>query len=212
MEEILASIRRIISDEEDAITPASQTRAKPAAAAEPEPEIEMSAEEIARLFAAEAAGLTPADEPTADVLELSERQVASDGELMLVEGIGGGDVAFEEPAAADEPPAAPPRPASPQPASAQPGRAAEDEPAPPSRQASHDEMPAGPLLSSDANTAVTAAFNNLANTILSSQARTLEDLVKDMLRPMLKGWLDHNLPVMVERLVREEIERVSRGR
>jgi cell pole-organizing protein PopZ len=38
------------------------------------------------------------------------------------------------------------------------------------------------------------------------------DLVKEMLRPMLKGWLDDNLPSMVERIVRAEIERVSRGR
>jgi cell pole-organizing protein PopZ len=42
-------------------------------------------------------------------------------------------------------------------------------------------------------------------------ATTLEDLVKEMLRPMLKTWLDDNLPSMVERLVRAEIERVSRG-
>ena len=37
-------------------------------------------------------------------------------------------------------------------------------------------------------------------------------IVQDMLRPMLKSWLDENLPVVVERLVRAEIERVSRGR
>jgi cell pole-organizing protein PopZ len=42
--------------------------------------------------------------------------------------------------------------------------------------------------------------------------RTLEDLVREMLRPMLKTWLDDNLPRMVDRLVRAEIERVSRGR
>ena len=45
-----------------------------------------------------------------------------------------------------------------------------------------------------------------------NNARTLEDLVKEMLRPMLKTWLDDNLPGMVERIVRAEIERVSRGR
>ncbi len=43
-------------------------------------------------------------------------------------------------------------------------------------------------------------------------ARTLEDLVKEMLRPMLKSWLDDNLPGLVERIVKAEIERVSRGR
>ena len=43
-------------------------------------------------------------------------------------------------------------------------------------------------------------------------ARTLEDLVQEMLRPLLKSWLDGNLPRLVERLVRAEIERVSRDR
>jgi cell pole-organizing protein PopZ len=57
-----------------------------------------------------------------------------------------------------------------------------------------------------------SAFNSLAHTVLGNNARTLEDLVKEMLRPMLKGWLDDNLPTMVERIVRAEIERVSRGR
>ena len=52
----------------------------------------------------------------------------------------------------------------------------------------------------------------LANTVLSNNARTLEDLVKEMLRPMLKSWLDDNLPGLVERIVKAEIERVSRGR
>ena len=50
-----------------------------------------------------------------------------------------------------------------------------------------------------------------ANIVLGQNARTLEDLVKEMLRPMLKSWLDDNLPGMVERIVRDEIERVSRG-
>jgi cell pole-organizing protein PopZ len=60
--------------------------------------------------------------------------------------------------------------------------------------------------------AVDSAFNSLANTVLGQNARTLEDLVREMLRPMLKSWLDDNLPGLVERLVRAEIERVSRGR
>lgn len=68
------------------------------------------------------------------------------------------------------------------------------------------------LMSPQTDSAVAAAFGRLANTILSRDPKTLEDLVKEMLRPMLKEWLDDNLPVLVERLVREEIERVSRGR
>jgi uncharacterized protein len=60
--------------------------------------------------------------------------------------------------------------------------------------------------------AVDTAFNALGQTVLVQNARTLEDLVKEMLRPMLKSWLDDNLPILVERMVRAEIERVSRGR
>ena len=67
------------------------------------------------------------------------------------------------------------------------------------------------ILSRSTVSAVESAFNSLANTVLSNNARTLEDLVKEMLRPMLKGWLDDNLPGMVERIVKAEIERVSRG-
>jgi cell pole-organizing protein PopZ len=68
-----------------------------------------------------------------------------------------------------------------------------------------------PLLSAEATAAVNSAFGTLAHTVLVQNARTLEDLVREMLRPMLKTWLDDNLPNLVERLVRAEIERVSRG-
>jgi uncharacterized protein len=68
------------------------------------------------------------------------------------------------------------------------------------------------ILSHSTVSAVESAFNSLANTVLSNNARTLEDLVKEMLRPMLKSWLDDNLPGLVERIVKAEIERVSRGR
>ena len=68
------------------------------------------------------------------------------------------------------------------------------------------------ILSRSTVSAVESAFNSLAHTVLSNNARTLEDLVKEMLRPMLKSWLDDNLPALVERIVKAEIERVSRGR
>jgi uncharacterized protein len=67
------------------------------------------------------------------------------------------------------------------------------------------------ILSRSTVSAVESAFNTLAHTVLSNNARTLEDLVKEMLRPMLKSWLDDNLPGLVERIVKAEIERVSRG-
>ena len=68
------------------------------------------------------------------------------------------------------------------------------------------------LLSEDSDEVVHGAFSALAHTILAQNARTLEDLISEMLQPMLKGWLDDNLPSLVERLVKEEIDRVSRGR
>ncbi|UGB28562.1 DUF2497 domain-containing protein [Methylorubrum sp. B1-46] len=68
------------------------------------------------------------------------------------------------------------------------------------------------LVSSRTVESVGQNFQLLAQTVLSQNARTLEDLVQEMLRPMLKSWLDDNLPLMVERLVRVEIERVARGR
>jgi cell pole-organizing protein PopZ len=67
----------------------------------------------------------------------------------------------------------------------------------------------GQLISREVNNAVHAAFNALAQTVLVNNSRTLEDLVREMLQPMLKVWLDDNLPGMVERLVRAEIEQIS---
>src|SRR3989442_1215068 len=68
------------------------------------------------------------------------------------------------------------------------------------------------LLSAATTAAVDAAFETLARTAQARGGRTLEEVVSELLRPMLKSWLDENLPEMVERLVRAEIERVSRGR
>jgi uncharacterized protein len=69
-----------------------------------------------------------------------------------------------------------------------------------------------PLMSAATSAAVDSAFNTLAHTVLVQNARTLDDLVREMLRPLLRTWLDDNLPELVERLVRGEIERLSRGR
>ena len=93
---------------------------------------------------------------------------------------------------------------------------AEAAPKAPAREAVFDPPPSPmdspPILSRSTVSAVESAFNSLAHTVLSNNARTLEDLVKEMLRPMLKSWLDDNLPGLVERIVKAEIERVSRGR
>jgi hypothetical protein len=68
----------------------------------------------------------------------------------------------------------------------------------------------------EATTAAAAskAFMSLSQTVQVSdgQGRTLEDLVVDMLRPMIKEWLDANLPQIVEEKVEEEVQRVARRR
>jgi uncharacterized protein len=65
------------------------------------------------------------------------------------------------------------------------------------------------LISREMTDAVHAVFNALAQTVLVNNSRTLEDLLREMLQPMLKVWLDDNLASMVERLVRIEVERIS---
>ena len=81
--------------------------------------------------------------------------------------------------------------------------------------------PAGPasqrsasegLVSAATAAAVDVAFGTLAQTAQPRNGRTVEELVSELIRPMLKTWLDDNLPAIVERLVRAEIERLSRGR
>ena len=67
------------------------------------------------------------------------------------------------------------------------------------------------LLSPLAQASVTSAFEALTVSMAAQNTSMVEDAVRDMLRPMLKQWLDDNLPVIVERLVRAEIERVARG-
>ena len=67
------------------------------------------------------------------------------------------------------------------------------------------------LLSREATAAVGSAFNTLTETVKKHEP-TLEDVVRETLRPMLKSWLDENLPRVVERIVQAEIERITRGR
>jgi uncharacterized protein len=68
------------------------------------------------------------------------------------------------------------------------------------------------LLSSEAEEAAALSFGALTANLNVRSAELADGMVRDMLRPMLKQWLDENLPAVVERLVREEIQRVARGR
>jgi cell pole-organizing protein PopZ len=224
MEEILASIRRIIADDEakpaaaekpasapaaakpavmkdippSAIAPAPKPVAAPKPAPPPpppapEPPASNNQDDIDAMLASLDAATPEADirpaAPEADVFELTD------------------EMALPEPA---------PAPAAATFSKVDPqddiefteAKASRRQPAyePP-----FESAPARPILSHSTVSAVESAFNSLANTVLSNNARTLEDLVKEMLRPMLKSWLDDNLPGLVERIVKAEIERVSRG-
>jgi cell pole-organizing protein PopZ len=198
MEEILASIRRIIADDDSS---------KPA----PKPAQATGAARLASSSAADASSAAatqrgvdamianqdspPSGEPAApdshDVLDLTESMAAPASDLPNFQTIDGQpDVVFSDAPASEPAP-----------------RTAEEP-----RRPYTNGGPDFSLLSGATTAAVDSAFNTLAQTVLVHNARTLEDLVREMLRPMLKSWLDDNLPSIVERIVRAEIERVSRGR
>ncbi|WP_026380226.1 PopZ family protein [Afifella pfennigii] len=235
MEEILASIRQIISEDGERAQPKPKSFRVPAEVEEEasETSAEPAAENPDDADDAQATYEDPAEEPGAysvgeekvtesaympeDALEAAESSAAASGEPSYdetepVEAFAGEDeapaYAQEEP----EPQAPPVNHAAPAGADETARGYEEAEPGPTSGY--RQERPHGDerLLSPQADDAVAGAFSALAHTILSQNARTLEDLVTEMLRPMLRDWLDDNLPTLVERLVKEEIERVSRGR
>ncbi len=72
----------------------------------------------------------------------------------------------------------------------------------------HDD---GPLLSPETDQAVSSAFGALSAELAARGAELADGMAREMLRPMLKAWLDENLPGIVERLVGAEIERLARG-
>jgi hypothetical protein len=67
------------------------------------------------------------------------------------------------------------------------------------------------LLGPATKAAVRSSIARLSNLGIGSQGVTLEDMTRELLRPMLKEWLDEHLPAVVERMVEKEIARVSRG-
>lgn len=215
MEEILASIRRIIADEPDGKeaaapkpAPVKAVAAKPEVETMAKPAVEdehISEEDLDKLFAQsgddedepemDVDDADDGDEP--DVLDLADVAMVDETEpLDLVEGLKDdeAEVAFAE--------MEPEPPRRPEPPKAETPRT----------HAFLDQEVEDRLVSAAASASVQSAFGQLSHTVLAANARTLDDLVKDMLRPMLRAWLDENLPVIVERLVRAEIERVSRGR
>ena len=211
MEEILASIRRIIADDDASkSTPRPPESPKASARAPAGVRLSSPAPPQANTGRGEISpvlnGAGGVEEQSSDILDLTESMATS---------------MPSEPAPATEPaPTAPPQfrkidghsDVSFAEPGEKPSEAMDASRAHIDSNAGRSDAERAQLLSRETTAAVDSAFNTLAQTVLVQNARTLEDLVREMLRPMLKTWLDDNLPGMVERLVRAEIERVSRGR
>ncbi|MBN8535315.1 MAG: DUF2497 domain-containing protein [Rhizobiales bacterium] len=187
MEEILASIRKIIADDslgtkKDEPPPPPAPAAAPVAIEEPEPD-------------------------DSDVLDLADvATVAPPNDDMLI-GVGeeAPEMSFDDMPGMPEPvmvdvdmPAAP----MPVPVMVTPP------PAPLSTPAAMETH----ILSTETSGLVASAFAALSrNAAMPAPGRSIEDVVSELLRPMLRDWMDSHLPGIVERLVKAEIERVSRG-
>lgn len=175
MEEILASIRRIISEDD---APAAEAPA--AAEPEPDPEPVMAIETM---------------NEEEEVLELTERY-----DSPAVESIGDLDVT-----AAEEP--------EPFPTSFEPA------PEPVHHAAPEPAAPVEGLVGAGAAASAASAFAGLTASLarpepaalVGGSGPTIDALARELLRPMLKEWLDANLPGIVEAAVRKEVERIARS-
>ena len=222
IEEILDSIRQIISEdeemeEEDAAAPEeadSVEEASPEPAAEPEPieeEPEAEAEPLDQSAIDDMDFDTPAPEPVEeepeaeaeeeDVLELTEL-VNSEDNSIDIDMVEGDEVKEAEPSSGtDSEPVEEPEP-EPMP---------EPEPEPISEPAVEPEPDGESLLTAAAETAAMSAVSDLVRkTAVVNSSLTLEDIVRTELNPLLREWLDKHLPTVIERLVKEELERVSK--
>lgn len=197
MEEILASIRRIISEDgaDQGAAPAAEPSAPPPPAPEPEPEPEpmMAMPEP-----------EPEPEPEPYMPEPEPEPMMAEPE--------------PEPEPEYEPPPMPPPPPRPRRAAAPPP------PPPPPPRPSEDILELTDVVRDEVEglvsppTAARAAahLGQLSGAIAGSRAmglgnsqRTLEELVKELLRPMLKEWLDAHLATIVQRIVEREVARLT---
>jgi cell pole-organizing protein PopZ len=211
MEEILASIRRIIAD--DQVLPLTPRPVRPTLVEANPPKAEPMVEPVLEAAPVRARGPVAAEPAPQAAPAWMEEKPESALRPSLVES------AFVAPKFP------PPRETIAEPprarqsfetravetraveARAVESRAVETRPVAPRKAA---EEPSA-LLSASANASIASSFQSLAQTMLFKDKGVVEDMARDMLRPMLKQWLDDNLPTMVERLVRAEIERVARG-
>jgi len=211
MEEILASIRRIISEdgeEETAAAPEAEAAApepvpepeEAEAPAEPEEDVLELTDEVqddgtvVNLNTGEAVDEEETPEEFVESLDAEEEEV----ELEMVD-------AEEEPAEEEAEPEPEPEPEQEPAAAAEPEDVLVDEAA--NRLVSDDPA----MTSVSSLSALAAAVDTHRRAVDPSIGpRTIEDLVKEVMRPMIKDWLDANLPSLVERMVGREIERLTR--
>jgi len=177
MEEILASIRRIISEDGEEIADGEDA---------PEP-VEADADNVET--EPEAVSEPLMDDGDDDILELTD---ALDDEIE--------EVSEPEPEPESEP--------EPEP---EPEPVAEEEP---EIEVIDDDVDDDKLVSDEVEEVSVATMSGLtaalaATALVGNGEKTLEELTKELLRPILKEWLDTNLPDMVERIVREEVERIA---
>ena len=179
MEEILASIRRIIADDQEVLRGASRDRGEPSGLANV---LDLTERQTAQM---PGRSVPLGQAYSAPELGQDDRQDDdhSDNDLQLVSYHDEPEDALDRMPEPDE-----------------------------AERSFSDPRRTDTLLSSAANASVSDAFTRLGSTIMPAQPQTLEDLMKDLLRPMLKEWLDDNLPALVERLVQAEIERIARRR
>jgi len=183
MEEILASIRRIISEDGEEIAYGEDA---------PEP-VEADADNVET--EPEAVSEPLMDDGDDDILELTD---ALDDEIQ--------EVSEPEPEPEREPEPEP----EPEP-DPEPEPVAEEEP---EIEVIDDDVDDDKLVSDEVEEVSVATMSGLtaalaATALVGNGEKTLEELTKELLRPILKEWLDTNLPDMVERIVREEVERIA---
>ena len=213
MEEILASIRAIIADDRVAEPARPAPGPKPVAGGGPQIVYSKDAAPALRAVpeveSETASPPTPTPTPPAEPVPwrrppteaLPPRRAEPEPELQSRRE----PIQESEPSAMEEP-VRWRRP----PTEALPLRSAEPEPALQSRREPIAE-PEPPMLSDEADRQVSQAFHALSTSLALQSAELVEGMTREILRPMIKSWLDEHLPSLVERLVRAEIQRVARG-
>ncbi|MBO6755513.1 MAG: DUF2497 domain-containing protein [Roseibium sp.] len=238
MEEILASIRRIISDEDSqnaagdgqdsdpaAAGPESKNQVEPQAADDMGDSTEMSQDDLDKLF--------DMDEPADDGVDDDADDMAAAMAEDALQDMAGEDAEedvleltedlelSEDDVDLDLVDAMPDTPDEAGDIAFVDGVVEDDvlavDPQPePARPVPAGDLPNvakdAPLTSSDTGEAVHASLDTLSSMFIGGNAQTVEELIQDMLRPMLKSWLDENLPGMVEQMVQKEIQRITRRR